>query len=259
MRCSFCLAACPFLALSIPYFHENKRHQHVTFSRKSSPSVSANVRAKPTRGWWEWRPLVARLWVAKGSRRGSAASLLSLHAQNNILMKERPDRAKCPRRVALPNCGFPRPSAADCFRPSPSRVGEVRSDNSDHFPPPTINHLHCMPCRCHTLLPTLKHENCAAGGHKKGEVVWPTTISKAWFARLCSGCCVWWVWRSGGGKQLRQLSDHVVPPPKQPHHYRHLCTNTITITTTTTTPDCYQIEYIALVWKTMKTVTSERE
>lgn len=35
-------------------------------------------------------------------------------------MKERPDRAKCPRRLALPNCYVPRPSGG--FHPSPGSV-----------------------------------------------------------------------------------------------------------------------------------------
>lgn len=55
----------------------------------------------------------------------SAGSLLSPHhARNNILMKERPDRAKCPRRVALPNCSFLRPSTSGGFHPSLSRARE---------------------------------------------------------------------------------------------------------------------------------------
>lgn len=60
MRCSFCLSGvvCLFLAVSIFYFHDEtnenkKKHQHVRFFRKNSPSVSANVHAKPTRGWRE--------------------------------------------------------------------------------------------------------------------------------------------------------------------------------------------------------------
>lgn len=203
---------------------QKKNHQHVRFFGKNSPSVSANVHAKPTRGWREWCPLVARLWVGEDSRRDSAGSLLSLHAQNNILMKERPDRAKCPRRVALPNCGFPRPSAAGYFRPSPgkrTKCARQLSNHSHHRPSPLYDAA--------TLLPTLiRNENCAAGGHKKGKVVWPTTTIRRGFlgcfwVLVCPGrddsCALGS--RCATTKQLPPIPPPLPPPLHHHHHYYH--------------------------------------
>lgn len=101
-----------------------KKKQRVTSARRSSPS--ANERAKVLEGVAK----VRRTWRdngGKGSRRGSAA-LSSLYTHGyNILMKERPDRAKCPRRLALPNCSVPRPS--DGFHPS------LGSEHAPAIPP----------------------------------------------------------------------------------------------------------------------------
>lgn len=101
-----------------------KKKQRVTSARRSSPS--ANERAKVLEGVAK----VRRTWRdngGKGSCRGSAA-LSSLYTHGyNILMKERPDRAKCPRRLALPNCSVPRPS--DGFHPS------LGSEHAPAIPP----------------------------------------------------------------------------------------------------------------------------
>lgn len=123
-----CSATRPLLCFSstvtMVRTNERKKKQRVTSARRRNPS--ANERAKVLEG-------VAKVrctWRDNGGKvscRGSAA-LSSLYTHGyNILMKERPDRAKCPRRLALPNCSVPRPS--DGFHPS------LGSEHAPAIPP----------------------------------------------------------------------------------------------------------------------------
>lgn len=107
----------------------NERKENTALrSREKAAPVRPSVHRYLTRGWRKY-VLRGAITAAKVLRRGSArAALSSLYTHGyNILMKERPDRAKCPRRLALPNCSVPRPSGG--FHPSPG---------SEHAPiPPT--------------------------------------------------------------------------------------------------------------------------
>lgn len=138
------LSCCLYFSCHLLFSQQNerkqKKHQHVRFSRKSGPLSERERACEADEGVARVTSARSTIMGSEGSRRESADSLLSLHAQNNILMKESPDRTKCPRRVALPNCGFPRPSAAGYFRPSPSKV-QVCSTLSDqsHYRPQTIS------------------------------------------------------------------------------------------------------------------------
>lgn len=121
-----------------------KKKPRVTFARKKQPR-SANERSKVLdEGVAKVRGAIT---AARASCRTSAA-LSSVYTHGyNILMKERPDRAKCPRRLALPNCWVPRPSGG--LNPSPG---------SEHSPSsPIVSHRY----NSAGMIPHRTHSTCA--------------------------------------------------------------------------------------------------
>lgn len=133
-----------------------------------------------------WRDTAVKGFSA-GAPRGT---LLSLHTHGyNILMKERPDRAKCPRRLALPNCSVPRPSGGI---PTPPGSEHARAAIPPRPPPP-----------CIIVLP-LFIRDLRARGLSRRQMARPTVMLQG-AGTDASGCCAAIWWEPSGSPAVRTI------------------------------------------------------
>lgn len=124
-------------------------------------------------------------------------------------MKERPDRAKCPRRLALPNCSVPRPSGG--FHPS---LG------SEHAPAATPLFQPSPPPILTVFSLSLPLRLARQRFFTNGKMAWPTKLMGGRDLRH-AGCCATW-WDISTPLPLRHIDitichlPSLLPPPSFP-------------------------------------------